>query len=192
MLRIFLITFGVLGWAWYELSGGSNFVPGEHGVQLLAAAHQPVAVDEPTEVVARDTPAADLNAIIQPAVARPAVVRAAAAPVAVAPILTVDSGKQQIVATPAVFSDAMPADEDGSATIEQAVAEAALVDYRTVTASRVNLRGGPSTSFDVLTQLLRGEEVEILDDAGDGWVKLRALDGNDIGWMADSFLTAAN
>lgn len=192
MLRISLITFGMLGWAWYEMSGGANFVPGQHGVQLLAAAHVPASAPaHVSEKVARDAPAADLNAIIRPAV-QPTLVRAVAAepPAAVA----VDQDKIAMLATPAVMSDAMPADEGGEGlpSIEHVVAAAAQVDYRTVTGNRVNLRGGPSTQFDVVTQLLKGEEVEVLDADGSGWLKLRALDGNDIGWMSQDFLTASN
>ncbi|GAA4216289.1 hypothetical protein GGQ68_002640 [Sagittula marina] len=196
MVRLFLVTFGLLGWAWFELSGGTSFVPGENGVQLVAIpdVETPASVQvaaapaETPEIVARDTPA-DLNAVVMPAVAaRPAQVKTVYAPSA-----------GDAVITPASMTAAMPSDESDfgidvsrPAEIEATVATAAVVDYREVTASRVNLRGGPSTNYNVLTQLLRGEEVEVIDDTGAGWVKLRALDGNDIGWMADSFLTASN
>ena len=72
------------------------------------------------------------------------------------------------------------------------VTEAVSIDYRVVTGSRVNLRAGPGTRYGVVTQLLQGEEVEILTDDGTGWVELRALDGNSIGWMADAFLASAD
>jgi uncharacterized protein YgiM (DUF1202 family) len=71
-------------------------------------------------------------------------------------------------------------------------AAASAIDYRVVSGSRVNLRAGPGTDFGIVTRLVRGNEVEILDDTGAGWVKLRALDGNDVGWMSDAFLVAAD
>ena len=213
MTRVILITFGVLGWAWFEMSGGSDFVPGENGLQVLAEA-RPVAapvvpaavvtkpsVSSTVDVVARDTPLNHNSVIVAAPVASqapaqiPALIKTAKAiPAVVTPGAAVSPEKAVLLDTPIVMSDAdaTPAQSaaQSAAVVEEAVA--AVVDYRTVTGSRVNLRGGPSTSFDVVAQLLRGEEVEILDDAGDGWVKLRALDGNDIGWMSDSFLTASN
>lgn len=98
------------------------------------------------------------------------------APAVVTPVVAHTS----LMATPAVSRD--------SFVTEIAV----LADYRQVTGTRVNLRSGPSTNFDAVTQLLRGEEVEILASQDNGWVKLRALDGSEIGWMSDSFLKAVN
>ena len=66
------------------------------------------------------------------------------------------------------------------------------VDYRTVTGNRVNLRAGPSTSYDVVTKLRRSDDVEVLQDPGTGWVKLRSFEGNDIGWMSADFLEVAS
>jgi uncharacterized protein YgiM (DUF1202 family) len=66
------------------------------------------------------------------------------------------------------------------------------VECRVVSGTRVNLRSGPGTGHAVVAQLVRDQEVEVLTDEGDGWVKLRALDGNDIGWMSGKFLAAAD
>ena len=63
-----------------------------------------------------------------------------------------------------------------------------LADFRVVSGTRVNLRGGPSTDFEVRTQLFEGDEVEVLDDTGDGWVQLRVLGTEEIGWMSEDFL----
>lgn len=180
MVRLILLTFGVLGWAWYELSGGAQFQPGQNGVTLLAVpdvTETPLPkADAREEMVARSTPG-DLNAVIQPAVASQ-----------VERVKTSYVTQAAAVVTPAVMTSNTVA-AAAPATLD--VTEAP-VDYREVTASRVNLRRGPSTSHNVLTQLLRGQEVEIIDDNGAGWVKLRALQGDDIGWMSDDFLVAVN
>lgn len=174
MTRLILITFACLGWAWFELSGGMDFVPGETGVRVLAT-YEPPAQTETRSLVARaDTSAADLSSVA------PAKIETASA-VHNRPALTTDTEKA-VTLTVAGLSEAEP----------RAFEVAAAVDYRAVSGSRVNLRGGPGTSFDVITQLRRGNEVEVLVDDGDGWVKLRALDGNHVGWMSDSFLTAIN
>ena len=65
----------------------------------------------------------------------------------------------------------------------------AELDIRAVTSNRVNVRGGPGTNFDIVGKLVRGAEVEILSDAGTGWVEMRSLDGQTIGWMADFLLS---
>ena len=62
-------------------------------------------------------------------------------------------------------------------------------DIRAVSGNRVNLRGGPGTSYAVMGQLTRNAKVEILADPGTGWVKLRPLAGGPVGWMADYLLT---
>jgi uncharacterized protein YraI len=62
---------------------------------------------------------------------------------------------------------------------------------RVVTGSRVNMRGGPGTSFGVLGVLPRGQEVEVLRDEGTGWVKLRDQETGRVGWMAGRMLAAA-
>jgi uncharacterized protein YgiM (DUF1202 family) len=53
------------------------------------------------------------------------------------------------------------------------------------------MRNGPGQSFDVVGKLGNGERVEILQDPGDGWVKLRVVEGGRVGWMADFLLTAS-
>ena len=61
-----------------------------------------------------------------------------------------------------------------------------------MTAARVNMRQGPGQNFDIVAKLTSGEKVEILQDPGDGWVKLRVSKNGNEGWMADFLLTASN
>ena len=79
--------------------------------------------------------------------------------------------------------------------VEEVIAEAVEVapaDIREVTAARVNMRDGPGKNFSVIAKLTNGEQVEILQDPGDGWVKLRVANSGREGWMADFLLTASN
>ncbi|MBB93106.1 MAG: hypothetical protein CML68_00655 [Rhodobacteraceae bacterium] len=57
-------------------------------------------------------------------------------------------------------------------------------DIRAVAGDRVNMRNGPGTNFSVTAQLTRDTRVEILTDPGDGWVRLRPINGGPVGWMA--------
>ena len=61
-------------------------------------------------------------------------------------------------------------------------------DVRIVSGTRVNVRGGPGTNFDVVSQVIEGDAVEVLDDNGDGWVRMRSVDGGPEGWIADFLL----
>ena len=61
-------------------------------------------------------------------------------------------------------------------------------DFRIVSGSRVNLRDGPGIRYDVVGQLPRDTRVEVLEDAGTGWVRLREVDGDVTGWVAEFLL----
>ncbi|PYG31239.1 SH3 domain-containing protein [Pelagimonas varians] len=180
MARVILLTFACLGWAWFELSGGSDFQPGQNGVTLVASVPKVTSdrIEPAVPQVARaDTTGSALTSFGTPKTAKVILASAVRTP---KPVIAPAVAQAPLMATPAVARDSI------------ATEFAVLADYRQVTGSRVNLRGGPSTKFDVVTQLLRGEEVEILANQDDGWVKLRALDGSEIGWMSDSFLKAVN
>ncbi|WP_417211648.1 SH3 domain-containing protein [Antarctobacter sp.] len=238
-----VVTFAVLGWSWYALSGGSDFVPGQHGVTILAepdtsaprrgpdgpslAGLKPTPtpvidpVPAPRVTSLRDRqplPSKSVKAVVPPADAvprtrteevRPAIVPASAP---VSPPVAGAAGAVDEIAL--ALAGAIPAEEDtfdptapmpriaglgtslplgtkmGEALAPEFVPESR--DLRVVSASRVNLRDGPATSYDVVAKLDEGVEVEVLDDTGDGWVKLRVVDGDTLGWMSDDFLTASN
>ncbi|WP_305971663.1 MULTISPECIES: SH3 domain-containing protein [unclassified Mameliella] len=256
-----LMTFLLLGVAWWQLSGGSDFEPGEHGVTILAdvrpstpqvrpldnsltarrpdPAPEPAAEPRVSSLAPRDPlPSKTVRAPEpEPEVADPASQVVTPAPEAASP-----DPEDEIAAaladaivkdnTPPPAPDAAePADElarsladalgpgvipesvgpedpipqiaglgDGAPLGSRVGDGAAPVvapderDLRIVTGTRVNLRDGPATSYDVITQLFEGDEVEVLDDTGDGWVRLRVLSGLDeaTGWMSDDFLEAAD
>lgn len=90
-----------------------------------------------------------------------------------------------------VQSDTAPA---ANAAIEAAVQSATAPQVREiklyVTGSKVNVRGGPSTSYGVIASLKRGEEVVDMGDAGQGWRTIKLANG-ERGYMADRFLNEA-
>ena len=59
-------------------------------------------------------------------------------------------------------------------------------DSYQVTASSLNVRYGPGTSFGVLGSLRRGEVVKVIDQNGD-WKRVDA-NGNDDGWVHGAYL----
>ncbi|MGP6087571.1 SH3 domain-containing protein [Antarctobacter jejuensis] len=245
--NIIIVTFLALGFAWWELSGGTEFVPGEHGVQIMAD-FKPYNAPGPAEaqtpklrlqfpeavLSAKNTPRVSSLQSRDPDGAKVISVRAPGAavpdanpalfqtidvtePGATDPDPTATLNDQDLAA---LLADKIQNAPDGSTVVESLEPEQPQVrisglggslplgtpmngiitpptasqtsaDMRVVSGTRVNLRGGPATSYDVVTQLLKGVEVEVLDDTGDGWVRLRTIDGNEVGWMSDDFLEAA-
>jgi hypothetical protein len=220
MKRFILLTFGFLGLAFYELSGGADFEPPRPPVVEASLTEGTVADDEPQIEVARaepqiaphtqqglanirpidttppgfgDTPVpetaqTDDTAQIDDLVAAvDAAVKAAEAPLAnevtLVPVnlSSTTSGQD----TPAIIPSLITPDDTGAVTIEASGSG----DIRTVSGNSVNVRGGPGTEYDVVTQLTRGDSVEIINDTGDGWVQLRPLNGGPVGWMADYLLS---
>lgn len=186
MIRLFIVTFAVLGWAWYELSGGSEFEAGSQGISVLASVEtkelEPVTAPIEPQVSRTDLSEAPLTAVATPAPAPKPVLQLTPAAAPVSPVVVPVAAPSVASADPVI----QPVVTQASTTI------AASVDYRAVTGSRVNLRSGPGTRHDVVTQLFRGDEVEVLQDPGSGWVQLRSLNGSNVGWMSADFLVAAN
>lgn len=168
-MRLFLLAaFVLLAALFWVASGGGAFDPPERAAEApREAAPAAPALPEPaplTQVAAEP----DAGAVRPDEIAAfdRAVADAETAPLA-----------------PAPDAAAVP-DDPASDPIEEALGEA--LGLRTVAGSRVNLRGGPGTEFDVVGQLDEGARAEVLQDAG-GWAEVRTADGAT-GWMASRFL----
>jgi hypothetical protein len=216
--KIIAITFAFLGFVFYQMSGGADFVPiadekraalkVEDDARRLAEAE--VAATQAAKVAQ-----AQAQAQVKPGVFEAPTVQAAqpvsepvAQPAAEIVLASAEVPAAMVVETPLTQDEA---DARLAAAISEALAssEAEVVaeveanvptlsnlaslatDIREVTAARVNMRNGPGQSFDVVGKLGNGERVEILQDPGDGWVKLRVVEGGRVGWMADFLLTAS-
>lgn len=171
MGKFIVVSFLMLGWAFYELSGGADFVPETRPVAMAEAPEAEPIVEEPVALVTR---AATSNVTIAPEVPAVEVVEV----VATAPEMTDDT-----------YVDV----EEVAAAVEEAIEEAPalapLLDMRAVAGSRVNMRAGPGTSFDVLVTLPQGTETEVLEVNADGWAKIRVLGSGATGWMAERLLS---
>lgn len=187
MGKIIVITFAFLGFAFYELSGGDEFVP------IADEKRAALKLEQDAIRIAQAKAKAER-------LAKQAAPQAAAAPVILASATAGDAAAKPAEVMQAIEA-ALDADKVDAVTnapvaeaSNQAPAEEEVVaaDVRTVTAARVNMRNGPGQSFNVVSKLNGGDEVEILQDPGDGWVKLRVADTGRVGWMADFLLTASN
>ena len=199
MTRFIVIVFLFLGFAFYELSGGADFDAEE---TRLSRIDTPPAVTETTlDTEVADASAADpvpetvsrvslnltsVQDVVRPAPTlrtKPAVQRASAEPE-----VAVVSEEEPTIILPSLLVDRpviTPVDFNAPA----AAPVSAQSDIRQVTGSSVNVRGGPGTGYAVVNRLSRGDSVEILQDPGNGWVKLRPTGGGTVGWMADFLLS---
>ncbi|MCG6902082.1 MAG: SH3 domain-containing protein [Rhodobacter sp.] len=144
----------------------------------------PAPVAEPSANVVETTPSVDTNAVTE------AVAEAAQAlddndsDVEVAQLNRIDltgttSGLLQFNAADAAAEAAQPVEAPQAARI--------LI----VTGNRVNMREGPSTSRSVVGRLREGDKAELMAEAPDGWVQVRAVASGQTGFMAARFLQPA-
>jgi hypothetical protein len=200
MKRFIVLSFAFLAFGFYELSGGSDFDPvaareiaiaarleksGDPKTTKLASEtasqpkKNPVVRDEP--VVTR----ASLNLTsIEEVLTKPeAPAEAAKPPAAENPLTQSLTEKPSVVLPSLVFAG----------TTSQASSDAVRPprDIRSVAGVSVNMRAGPGTNHNVVTQLDRDTQVEVLQDNGTGWVQLRPVLGGPTGWVADFLLTGS-
>ncbi|MEM9438048.1 MAG: SH3 domain-containing protein [Pseudomonadota bacterium] len=174
MARFMVVTFLLLGWGFFELSGGTDFEPPDLEAKPLNALLEEVA-DEERNLVAR-AKAAPATAVILGEPEAPA----AAEPITLASFGDTQRSLVTLLGDTAVSQQPAP---------EEVLAP---VDLRSVSGSRVNMRNGPGTQYQVLAQLARGDEAEVLQDPGAGWVKIRVAETGRVGWMAASLLRPVN
>lgn len=109
--------------------------------------------------------------IVQPEVSN------AAVSLAVAQAVALDTVEPHVIATIAPVVEAIVVQE---------------LDIREVAKSRVNMRMGPGTGFDVIATLNGGTKLEVLDVDADFWEHVSAVDRGIEGWIAERLLTDAN
>lgn len=200
MWRLVVLSFLVLGWGYYELSGGADFRPisdlsdeqlAELGLERFEPPAEEVvvaAVDEPVPVQVARGPTAPVSltlASLAPET-RDEEIASDIATIAEGPISEADAVPDAAPEEIAVAGDVTAAD-----IIEQVVAGAAVssLDIRTVTGSRVNMRSGPGTNHGVITVLVQGDETEVIEELANGWVRLRVVATGEEGYMAGRLLS---
>ena len=191
-MRFVIIAFVFMGWSFYELSGGDEFDPVETRLsrieapaegQIRVASSVPKSTDTPA-LNLQANPASPERKSLKPPAPQVTLARAEVEPVETQPIVLPSLVQNAPIVSQVSFSD------DGQAASDLDVASADLTkDTRIVTGNSVNVRGGPGTAFSVVNKLGRGDEVEVLQNPGNGWVKLRPVSGGPEGWMADFLLS---
>ncbi len=180
MFRFMAVCFLFLGWAFWELSGGSDFEP-------AVVASTPESIEEgPLE--------SDADVVTRNATAEPAALPVQTASTGTQPA-TPAASPEQVTLAAASAVDAAAAEivaETTTQTAAAAPAPATALDLRAITGNRVNMRRGPGTDYGVVAKLSEGTEVEVLQDPGNGWLELRVTSDDTIGWIADWLVTSSN
>jgi hypothetical protein len=208
MMRFILLTFAFLGWSFYTLSGGADYHPIEGSRQaeaikaranaelrLAQAPLMPSAQPSlPDAAQAANGNAATRNlanlAVITPVIAT--LDRPVDAPRPMAAPQTEQSNARLAnltLAEPAAFAQAAgfaPVSED-----TDQIAATEIRDLRRITGSSVNMRSGPGTRYGVLNRVTRGTEVEVLESYQQGWLRLRVLEDQRIGWVAATLVSGS-
>jgi len=198
--RLIIVSFLILAWAFYELSGGGAFEP--RGLRPPKPA--------PREAVVRPKPAPAAPVIAPrrdradaPSETTPETQRAALKARQLARADRLAQIRQGLGTDLSGFSGAgagiaLTALDQGIAGLRETTPEPALApapppkpkpDLREVTGTRVNMRDGPGTIYPVVARLALGEEVEVLSASGTGWLRLRTLPDQQIGWVAASLVS---
>jgi hypothetical protein len=205
MNRYILLSFLFMGWTFYELSDGADFEPlsakqvaitepiDEPKVQTERSvaeftAPEPVAKAEP---VVLPEASAQLDRVAEPEPSNVAAELVVAeidteTPAPTGIVISADWStdlESQTVGTDTVFSLA------SLGQLSETMTEDPIWGIRTVKGTEVNVRSGPGTTHSVVSRLIGGTEVQVLNDPGEGWVKMRHLESETVGWMSASLLT---
>lgn len=175
MWRLIVVTFAFLAFALYELSGGSEFQPQvaqaevQHLTPLKTAKAETIVPDLPVMGMRKPEPKKQVDITLA------SMEIPADTPAMMGKVTAVDATVMPAVAVDTAISET----------------PVSTRDIRKVTGRRVNMRQGPGTQFSVVSSLGSGEEVEVLQTPGNGWLKLQVVSTGRIGWMADWLVSEA-
>lgn len=179
MWRLIVLTFAFLAVALYELSGGSEFQPAKPVAQVNEL--------EPLRVASIDPVLPVLPKIgVQQAPAEQPV------DIKLVRLQTESAAPEAYIQKAVATQDVIPSLIAPETSASRDVAPTEMKDIREVTGRRVNMRQGPGTQFNVVSRLVAGENVEVLQSPGNGWLKLKVVSTGRVGWMADWLVSEAS
>lgn len=183
MKRTFVaVSLVLLGGTFYELSGGSDFVPATRAEAQTASAESTI---DGASVPLMGGIFASREEILAQADARAATT---------APVTTISTRSVSLAKIEAKPVEQEAAVQQAALTTTEAAPvepEAPAYDAYVVDGSWVNMRQGPGTRFGVIDTLPRGTEVEVIA-VESGWANLRVISSGETGWMAKNLLADQN
>jgi hypothetical protein len=190
MKTFILLTFGFLTFAFYQMSGGADFEPASAQLDTETA-----QVEQIAEVVAPVAPPIQKmlpeSTPAKPIDDAPDVTRVALNLTNISDAVTEEpQAVQRTLESQSIILDSSETPQIILPSLLATSTNPYADDIRTVSGNRVNVRGGPSTNYGIVSKLTRGEEVRILEDNGNGWVLMQPVEGGETGWMADFLLSS--
>lgn len=192
------MSFVFMGFAFYELSGGDDFVPRKaeamDAAKAIAAAEAEQKAGDADLAHVRPESATVPQAAVTRDIAPPVAASARGGDTSPPEVTSGADTSPVMLASLQSGLDMVPGPVIRLATPRNAtpaaLPEPEPADIREVAGSRVNVRLGPGTGYGIVTRLPRGTSVEVIENDGAGWVKLRTVEDELIGWMAEYLLTA--
>lgn len=208
-MRFVLISFVFMGLAFYELSGGTDFEP--RGLRpekpepvAYVPKQKPAPVSEPVTAVAlvakpvlepRKTTTVQRAPDPEPELTAEETA-ARLAQISVSLQSGLNTAGQELGTTFTLASLEQGASSFQLAPTEEPVTEPQAAelsepepDIREILGTRVNMRDGPGTIYPVVARLNIGHKVEVLSESGTGWLRLRVLPEQQMGWIAASLVS---
>ncbi|WP_254447406.1 SH3 domain-containing protein [Ruegeria sp. HKCCA5426] len=198
MSRLVLVTFAALGWCFYVMSGGPDFEP--RGLRTaqperVAVAPEPVPLqhtraEQLVTNVALRTP----TVRVKPILAKEEIVEILPEPASLETFSGLSAfADQSANITLASLEDGITglrqiAETQPEEVLEPSAYEEPQKDIREIWGTRVNMRDGPGTIYPVIGKASIGQKVEVLSDSGTGWLRLRVLPEQQVGWISASLV----
>ncbi|WP_254445126.1 SH3 domain-containing protein [Ruegeria atlantica] len=197
MTRLIVITFAALGWCFYVMSDGPDFEPrglrAEQPARVAPTPIQSIASAQPEELVTNVTiRTPSIRTKPEPALEEVVEFIADDASLASFPGFSVFEDQSANI-TLASLEDGVAglrqiADEtQDTQTAAPAIPEPTK-DIREISGTRVNMRDGPGTIYPIIGKATMGQQVEILSESGTGWLRLRVLPQQQVGWISASLV----
>ena len=178
MGKFIVVSFLALGFAFYELSGGADFVPEERIIVAEAEVADEKPAIQTSDIQVTRSNAATLTAL-NPTVTTVSLDTAPASEPEIA------AAEPEVV----VIAEPIIVEEPVVEVVEIVEVASEPLDIRAVAGTRVNMRQGPGTTFDVLDTLDGGTQAKILEVNSDGWAHIQILNTGQTGWMAERLLS---
>ncbi|MCG7522061.1 SH3 domain-containing protein [Ruegeria sp. Ofav3-42] len=198
MTRLIVITFAALGWCFYVVSGGPDFEPrgqrSEQPVRVATAPKPAPATANKAEDLVTNVAAVTPTVRLQPNPATEEIVQIVPEPASLqslSGISVFDDPSANI--TLASLEDGVAGLRQITEDVTQEAAETDVIpepekDIREISGTRVNMRDGPGTIYPIIGKATIGQKVEVLSDSGTGWLRLRVLPAQQVGWISASLV----
>lgn len=192
--RFIILSFLIMGWAYWELSGGTDFQPQSWpgDAEQITAAEPDAPSDEGDPLAGVDIVTRADTSVLSSFEAEGGVAPSATDAAITATLEEVLGQTPSAVNPVQLAAEPSPEPEIAPEIAPEADPVIAVRDLREVIGERVNMRDGPGTDFGVIDQLMRGTVITVIEDAGNGWVRVRVDASGRAGWMSSDFLLPMN